>query len=101
MTPDELRIRCAEIDLLPLGIEIWTSALPSKQLRYDVPHYCDSIDAINAAVLRLNEDDQFEWTMELQKILMEKHKMAAGYLTKEIATASAIDRAKAFAAIHS
>lgn len=80
---------------------VFRHALPERGLRYNIPDYCNSIDAINAAVLRLNEDDQFEWTMELQKMLMEKHKMAAGYLTKEIATASAIDRAKAFAAIHS
>lgn len=66
-------------------------------------HYHDSIDAINAAVLRMSYDMQAKWAFALIDILEpvtpEPSLGKAGAILLMI-TASALDRARAFVAIH-
>lgn len=106
MTPNELRIRCAEIDN-------FTEVYISEEgvfvgMRNDkpslVPEYCKSIDAITAAVLRLSEEKRAEWFNALVGIVAyvdhEGENTLFYWEAKLCATASALDRATAFVKIH-
>lgn len=98
MTPEDICIRCAEI-------EGWTKICASTGMpptglmpddadgEYDevIPDYCNSIDMINDAVLRLPDYAQYNWLVTLESMSPTMLKFV---------TASALDRARAFVKIH-
>lgn len=107
MTATDLRIRCATLDgTIPGRLEVYLKDALDPKMRSDacdccdVPEYTKSIDAINAAVLRLSEEKRHQW-LEALKVITESKAVYFWKPCFAIATASALDRAAAFAAIHS
>lgn len=109
MTPEELRIRCAEIegwkDIQNInGCIVGMKPCSNWIYPANLPDYCNSIDAINAAVLRLSDEKLEAWEYALEEELFGMMNQALrddpGHRAA-LATASAIERATAFAAIHS
>lgn len=98
LTPEEIRMRCAEIE----GWKKHKGSMflchsPKGDSYLNFPDYCNSIDAINAAVLRLPMQKLKRWLVKLAIIYpivegMEKE--------ASMVTASALDRSRAFVAIH-
>lgn len=108
MTPEQIRVRCAEIDgWTEMETGKFSGALvgtsPQGEVCTYIPFYTNSIDVINAAVLRLPPDAQKRWAFKLIEILEpvtpEPELGKAGAILLMI-TASALDRARAFVAIH-
>lgn len=118
MTPEELRIRCAELDGWRnvylyednAGPSMWVGDPPShRPLRMNqpdrhIPNFCYDLNDINAAVLRLSDEKLEAWEYALEEELFGMMNQALrddpGHRAA-LATASAIERATAFAAIHS
>lgn len=101
MTPEQIRVRCAEIEgwtniagneAYVLGYENGASNLE------EIPEYTNSRDAIIEAVIRLTPKRRKEWIDEMFK----RAPLSKGQRLDKIwyATASALDRARAFVATH-
>lgn len=111
MTEDQIRVRCADLE----GWKQWQNETgkglswtpPGKEyaifMRAEPPDYCNSIDAINAVVKRLPLKSQAKWAFALIDILESVTPEPEFGKTETIlllVTASALDRARAFVAIH-
>lgn len=107
MTHEEqtaLRIRCAEIegvtDFYLYNGDLWGFLNGEPGGTHD---YCNDTNAINAAVLRLDEDLSWKFLIELSKLNPRGASVWPAWTDQDvyfIATASAIDRCKAFLKVH-
>ncbi len=63
------------------------------QVAAELPDYTNDLNAINAAVLRLPEEKLDDWVMKIAELVEDRWIFRA-------VTASALERARAFVAIH-
>ncbi len=103
MTPYEIRVRCADIEgrsTKPTKLRFGGELVSVPRL---VPDYCNDPNAINAAVLRLPLEKQRQWAFAMIEILEQRTpepELGKAGAVLLLVTASALDRARAFVAIH-